>query len=98
MGGVTRTLNISYLRAVPIGTTIRVRSWVVQAGKTMCLIRGEMTSVDGETIYAVAEHHKVQVPSLKEHMNTRIPYDDEIEAIWRAEKEEAEQKKNGSKL
>lgn len=58
-GGVTRTLNISYLKAVPVGTTVRVHAEVVQHGKTMCMIRGRMTSVDSNTVYCVGEHHKV---------------------------------------
>ncbi|KAF2669063.1 thioesterase family protein-like protein [Microthyrium microscopicum] len=79
MGGVTRTLNISYLRAIPIGTTIRVRSWVVSAGRTMALIRSEMTSVDGKLVYATCEHHKVNVEAKKEHLAVRTPWDEEIQ-------------------
>lgn len=71
MGGVTRTLNISYLRAIPIGTTIRIRSILIQHGKTMALIQGRMESVDGKTVYATCEHHKVNVPTPKEHLEIR---------------------------
>src|SRR3954469_20833156 len=76
LGGVTRSLNISYLKAVPIGTTVRVRSRVVQCGRTMAMIRGEMTSVDGKTVYLTAEHHKVNVEMKRAHLAARIPYDD----------------------
>lgn len=68
LGGVTRTLNISYLRAVPIGTTVRINSKVVQIGRTMALIRGEMVSLDGKTTYCTADHHKVHVPTRVEHL------------------------------
>jgi acyl-coenzyme A thioesterase 13 len=38
MGGVTRTLNISYLKAVPVGTTVRLSSKVESVGKQMAMI------------------------------------------------------------
>lgn len=87
LGGVTRILNIAYLRAVPIGTTIRIRSWVTQVGKTMAMIRSEMTSEDGKTIYATCEHHKVNVPTRPEHIAARLPWDDEQEKELQAEAE-----------
>lgn len=79
MGGVTRVLNINYLKAVPIGTTIHVHAYVYQAGRTMVYIKGWMTSEDGQTIYATCEHHKVGTPSLKEHMKYRVPWDEQWE-------------------
>ncbi|EFW13910.1 hypothetical protein D8B26_005919 [Coccidioides posadasii str. Silveira] len=69
LAGVTRSLNISYLRAIPIGTTVRIRANVLQHGKTMTLLRGVMESVDGKTIYATAEHHKVAVDAKPQHAN-----------------------------
>lgn len=69
MGGVTRSLNISYLKAIPVGTTVRIHSTVMQVGRTMALIRGTMTSPDGKTVYCTCEHHKVAVPSLEKHMS-----------------------------
>ncbi|KAK5020411.1 hypothetical protein LTR16_001142 [Cryomyces antarcticus] len=68
LGGVTRHLSISYLRAVPIPSTVRISAHVVQHGRTMALIRGEMTSVDGRVAYAACEHHKVNVPTRPEHL------------------------------
>jgi acyl-coenzyme A thioesterase 13 len=79
MGGVTRNLNISYLKAVPIGTTIHVHAYVYQVGKTMVYIKGWMTSEDGRMIYATCENHKVHVPSKKEHLKYKIPWDDQWE-------------------
>ncbi|KAI9815670.1 MAG: hypothetical protein M1827_002066 [Pycnora praestabilis] len=77
LGGVTRTLNISYLKAIPIGTTVHIRSHVVQHGRTMALIRGAMTSTDGKTTYATVEHHKVNIPVKEEHLAARIAWDEE---------------------
>lgn len=37
----------------------------------MALIRGVIESVDGKTIYAVCDHHKVNVPTLPEHIDLR---------------------------
>jgi acyl-coenzyme A thioesterase PaaI-like protein len=82
MGGVTRSLNISYLKAVPIGTTVRLTSKVKSVGKQMAMIRGEMTSLDGKITYCTAEHHKVNAPPLPEHLSVRIPWDDEFEKQW----------------
>ena len=87
LGGVTRILNIAYLRAVPVGTTIRIRSWVTQVGRTMAMIRSEMTSVDGKTIFATCEHHKVNVPTRPEHIDARLPWDDEQEKELQEEME-----------
>ncbi|KAI9725974.1 MAG: hypothetical protein M1828_002302 [Chrysothrix sp. TS-e1954] len=89
MGGVTRALNITYCRAVPVGTTVLFRSWVVQHGKTQALIRGEMTTRDGKKVYATVEHHKVHAPVLPHHIKERIPWDDEMEHDARAAEEDS---------
>jgi ribulose bisphosphate carboxylase small subunit len=52
-------------------TIIRLRSQVVQHGRTMALIRVAIESIDGETVYATCEHHKVNVPTLPEHIDAR---------------------------
>ncbi|KAK2781010.1 hypothetical protein FQN53_000861 [Emmonsiellopsis sp. PD_33] len=67
LAGVTRSLNISYLKAVPIGITICIRATVIQHGRTMALIGAVMESPDGKVVYATAEHHKVHVPALPEY-------------------------------
>ena len=87
MGGVTRALNITYLRPVPIETTVLFRSWVVQHGRTMALIRGEMTSEDGKKVFATLEHHKVNTPTQPEHLKERVPWDEEMEREIEATKE-----------
>lgn len=79
MGGITRSLNITYLRGVPTDTTVLFRSHVVQHGKTVALVRGEMVSEDGKKVYAVADHHKVNVPMLPEHKAARVKWDDDMD-------------------
>ncbi|CZT48887.1 uncharacterized protein RSE6_09655 [Rhynchosporium secalis] len=93
LGGVTRTLNISYLKAIPVGTTIRIHARVMQVGKTMALIRGEMTSLDGKIVFCTCEHHKVGVPSQSAHLKHRVPWDE----VWDAELEGEEKGKEMEK-
>ncbi|KAH6717686.1 HotDog domain-containing protein [Leptodontidium sp. 2 PMI_412] len=94
LGGVTRTLNISYLRAIPVGTTVRIHSVVMQVGKTMAMIRGTMTTQDGKTILCTCEHHKVGVPSQPAHLKHRVPWDE----LWEKDAAVGENKKEGAKL
>ncbi|KAF2792965.1 hypothetical protein K505DRAFT_245501, partial [Melanomma pulvis-pyrius CBS 109.77] len=92
MGGVTRSLNISYLRAVPIGTTVRLHSKVVSVGRQMAMIRGTMTSRDGKVTYCTVEHHKVNAPVLPQHRGARVPWDAEFEREWAAKGDTARPK------
>ncbi|KAJ0107752.1 thioesterase family protein [Diaporthe amygdali] len=77
LGGVTRTLNISYLKAVPIGTTVIVHSYVYQVGRQTAYIKGWMTSEDGKTTYAVCDHHKIHVPTPAGHLKLKVPWDEQ---------------------
>lgn len=79
MGGVTRNMSITYLRAVPIGTTVYFRSKVIQHGKRVALVRGEMTDEKGTHVYALCDHHKVNAPMLPEHKRARVAWDEEWE-------------------
>ena len=80
MGGITRNLNITYLRTLPMDSTVLFRSRVIQHGKTTALIRGEVVSEDGAKLYATADHHKINVPMLSEHKAARVQWDDDMEA------------------
>jgi acyl-coenzyme A thioesterase 13 len=82
MGGVTRTLSISYLRAVPIGTTVRLSSHVVSCGRQMAMIRGVMTSLDEKITYCTVEHHKVNAAVREAHRKVRVGWDEEFEEEW----------------
>ncbi|KAF1966500.1 thioesterase family protein-like protein [Bimuria novae-zelandiae CBS 107.79] len=93
LGGVTRSLNISYLKAVPAGITVRISSKVVSVGKQMAMLQGKMTSLDGKTTYCTAEHHKVNTPLREDHRKVRVPWDDEFERDWEAKRLEQEKSK-----
>jgi len=60
--GVTRTLNVTYLKPVPIGQTVLIESEVVSAGKRLCVLKGTMRKGDekGEVL-AICEHGKVSI-------------------------------------
>ena len=48
---------------------------MLQIGRTMALIRGEIRSVDGTVLYCTCEHHKVGVPTPKENLEVRVGWD-----------------------
>lgn len=62
---MSRTLNVTYLRPAPMGCKILVTSEVVQAGRTVCTIRGWITQKmeDGREgkVLAIAEHGKIGI-------------------------------------
>ena len=47
----------------------------------MAMIRGIMTSLDGKTIYCACEHHKVSVPTQKDHLKYKVAWDE----LWEAD-------------
>jgi len=93
MGGVTRTLNVSYLKAIPSGTKIRIRSWAVQHGRTATLLRGQMESVDGQIVYATCEQHKIHLPMSEEHLRHRGEMLAERKKMLEDQKEDEKRKK-----
>ncbi|KAK6350793.1 hypothetical protein TWF718_003979 [Orbilia javanica] len=60
--GVSRTLNVSYLRPVPAGITVQVHCEVVSLGKRLVQMRALMTDEAGN-ILATCEHGKVNIDS-----------------------------------
>ncbi|KAI0198810.1 HotDog domain-containing protein [Astrocystis sublimbata] len=60
--GVSRTLNVTYLRPVPVGTTVDIECEIVHAGKRLASLRGVMRVAGGEgkgAALAICEHEKV---------------------------------------
>ncbi|KAL4903641.1 hypothetical protein BDW74DRAFT_155886 [Aspergillus multicolor] len=69
LGGVSRHLNVTYLRPVPMGTRVRLVSKVVNVGKRLALMRSEILRVyeDGrEEVCVVSDHEKANTdPEVK---------------------------------
>jgi hypothetical protein len=49
----------------------------------MAMIRGQMTSLDGKTVYCTCEHHKVAVPTRQDHLVEE--YEVEWDRLWKEE-------------
>ncbi|KAK2783382.1 hypothetical protein FQN52_009640 [Onygenales sp. PD_12] len=60
-GGVTRSLNVKFLRPVALGTEVRIVSELVHAGKRLALVRTEIRRVADGVVCVVGEHDKVNV-------------------------------------
>lgn len=59
--GVTRTLNVTYIRPIAEGEEIVIESEVVHAGKRLCMIKGVMRRKSDGAIMATCEHGKVSI-------------------------------------
>jgi acyl-coenzyme A thioesterase PaaI-like protein len=57
-GGVSRHLNVTYLRPVPVGTMVKLVSRVVHMGKRLALLRSEIVRVDNGNVCMVSDHEK----------------------------------------
>ncbi|KAI1337374.1 Thioesterase/thiol ester dehydrase-isomerase [Xylariaceae sp. FL0016] len=61
--GVTRTLNVTCLRPVPVGSVVDIECEILQVGKRLCTLRGVMRSVVANggkgPALTVCEHGKV---------------------------------------
>ncbi|KAI0130336.1 HotDog domain-containing protein [Xylariales sp. AK1849] len=70
--GVSRTLNCTYLRPIPVGSTIDIECTVLQIGKKLCSLKGEMRAVDENgtvgALLAVCEHGKVSTDPVVEKL------------------------------
>lgn len=56
--GVSRTLNVTYLRPIPIGEKILIECEVMSIGKTMSTIRGVIKRQTDGLVMATCEHGK----------------------------------------
>ncbi|KAL1861672.1 hypothetical protein VTK73DRAFT_6980 [Phialemonium thermophilum] len=57
--GVSRTLNVTYLRPAPCDETVVIECEIVQVGKKLCTLRGVMRRESDGTLLATCEHGKV---------------------------------------
>ncbi|KAH7150043.1 HotDog domain-containing protein [Dactylonectria estremocensis] len=61
--GVSRTLNVTYMRPVPAGEEVLIECEIVQAGKKLATLRGVMRRRSDKALLAVCEHGKVNIDS-----------------------------------
>ncbi|KAG9248471.1 putative acyl-coenzyme A thioesterase 13, partial [Calycina marina] len=59
--GVSRTLNVTYIRPIAIGEEIVIESVVVHAGKRLATITGTMRRKSDGAMMATCEHGKVSI-------------------------------------
>lgn len=60
-GGVSRTLNVTYMRPVQQGTTVIIECEVLQVGKRLATIRGMMKSKQDGRVLCSCEHNKASI-------------------------------------
>lgn len=57
--GVSRTLNVTYLKPIPMGEEILVEAEILSIGKRLTTVRGTMRRASDGTLLTVCEHGKV---------------------------------------
>lgn len=60
-GGVSRNLNLTFLRPVPVHSEIRVVVELTQMGKRFALMRTEIRRAEDDALCVLSEHQKVNV-------------------------------------
>jgi acyl-coenzyme A thioesterase 13 len=57
--GVSRALNVTYLKPVPVGESVFIESELLQVGQRLAHIKGRMTREKDGALLATCEHDKV---------------------------------------
>ncbi len=57
--GVSRTLNVTYLRPMPVGETFHIECEIVHIGKRLATLKGVARRPSDGALMAVCEHGKV---------------------------------------
>ncbi|KAH8807493.1 HotDog domain-containing protein [Xylogone sp. PMI_703] len=60
-GGVSRTLNVTFLRPIKKGTEIEIFCELLHIGARLAAIRGEIRDASDGRLLAVAEHNKASI-------------------------------------
>ncbi|KAL7937962.1 HotDog domain-containing protein [Trichoderma chlorosporum] len=59
--GVSRTLNTTYMRPVPVGMEVLMECEILQVGKKLCALRGTMKRKSDGELLCICEHNKVNI-------------------------------------
>ncbi|RSL40183.1 hypothetical protein CEP53_013537 [Fusarium sp. AF-6] len=59
--GVSRTLNVTYMRPVPVGEEVLIDCEIIQVGKKLATLRGTMRKKSDNSLLSVCEHGKVNI-------------------------------------
>lgn len=59
--GVSRTLNVTYLRPIPCGSKILIECEIVNIGKKLCMLKGIMRRQEDNAVLATCEHGKFNI-------------------------------------
>ncbi|KAF3482928.1 thioesterase [Arthroderma uncinatum] len=62
MGGVSRSLNMTFLRPAPEGTEISINCELVQAGKRLALLKADIRRTDTNQVLVLGDHDKASTP------------------------------------
>ncbi|KAM0431843.1 hypothetical protein ACHAPT_005094 [Fusarium lateritium] len=59
--GVSRTLNVTYMRPVPVGEEVLIECEIIQVGRKLATLRGTMRRRSDGLLMATCEHGKVNI-------------------------------------
>ncbi|KAF2155676.1 hypothetical protein K461DRAFT_290679 [Myriangium duriaei CBS 260.36] len=59
LGGVSRTLNVTYLRPAPSGEPMLIECEIIHAGQRLALMKATMRKKSDGAIISICEHNKV---------------------------------------
>lgn len=62
-GGVSRTLNVSYVRPAPEGIDMLMECEVLHMGRTLALLQGRLKRASDGALISTCEHNKAAVQS-----------------------------------
>lgn len=60
-----------------MGTEVIIDCYVIQAGRMMAFIRGDIKSPDGSIVYASVEHHKVNYGPSEDMLQYEPKYEED---------------------
>jgi acyl-coenzyme A thioesterase PaaI-like protein len=69
---VSMHLSLNYIRPVPIGETVLLKTFINGRGKTAAFLAAEFWSADDKVIYLTATHSKIFVGKERPHTNQHI--------------------------